>query len=134
MEEVMNFLRFEHINQACRNLDVTCQFYQTLFPDWFVRAEGNSGGTRWIHFGDRQFYLSLYEISDPAGFASSNTGHLDHVGFVIEDGAKILATLDANGIEYHIEASPETKYRIYVSDPEGTWIELVEYQDLYNFK
>ncbi|MDJ0694854.1 MAG: hypothetical protein QNJ49_04300 [Mastigocoleus sp. MO_167.B18] len=40
----MNFHRFEHINQSCKNLDVTRQFYQTLFPECYVRAEGEEDG------------------------------------------------------------------------------------------
>ena len=57
----MNFDRIEHINKACQNLKTTLQFYQTLFPDWFIRAQEESDDLSWIHFGNRQFYISLYE-------------------------------------------------------------------------
>lgn len=125
----MNFHRFEHVNQICRDLEATRKFYQTLFPDWYVRAEGTVDGWKWMHFGNAQFYLALNQ--PPASEANPSTGHIDHVGFVIDDGDKMKAVLDANGIEYSTYNSPETRSRIYVSDPDGTEIELVDYQESY---
>lgn len=127
----MNFYRIEHINKVCQHLDTTLQFYQTLFPDWFIRAHGESDNLRWIHFGNDQFYISLYEQRDASGAIPLNTGNIDHVGFVIESGEKMMAVLEANGIAYVVEDAPETKYRIYVKDPDNTWLELVEYNEGY---
>jgi catechol 2,3-dioxygenase-like lactoylglutathione lyase family enzyme len=126
----MNFHRFEHVNQSCKDLDATRQFYQTLFPDWYVRIEGEQGEWRWMHFGNNQFYLALNQPPDTSNLTTS-TGHLDHIGFVIEDGAAMQAILDAHGIDYEIYQSPETKMRIYVNDPDGTQVELVQYEDNY---
>ncbi|MDX2230936.1 MAG: bleomycin resistance protein [Leptolyngbyaceae cyanobacterium bins.349] len=123
---MMNFHRFEHINQCCRNLDATRQFYQTLFPEWFVRAEGNDQGWRWMHFGNEQFYLALNQPPN-TDTVSSSTGHLDHIGFVITDGEAMTTLLDTHHIPYEIYHSPETKCRIYVIDPDGTQVELVQY-------
>ena len=129
----MNFCRFEHVNQSCKNLDATRQFYQTLFPDWFVRAEGEDGGWRWMHFGNHQFYLALNQPPDTANLSSS-TGHVDHIGFVIQDGEAMKTILTTGNIPYEIYNSPETKVRIYINDPDGTQIELVQYQDNYALK
>lgn len=129
----MQFHRFEHVNQLCRDLDTTRQFYQTLFPEWTVRAEGEEDGWRWQHFGDRQFYLALNQPPH-SGKVSTSTGHVDHLGFVIEDGEAMKRLLEANGIEYTVFKSPETKDRIYVTDPDGTEIELVAYEDNYALK
>jgi catechol 2,3-dioxygenase-like lactoylglutathione lyase family enzyme len=128
----MNFKRFEHVNQICRDLEATRTFYQTLFPDWYVRAEGDVDGWRWMHFGNEQFYLSLNQ--PPESEAPLSTGHIDHLGFVINDGDAMKALLDANHIKYYTYTSPETKNRIYVSDPDGTELELVEYQQAYALK
>jgi catechol 2,3-dioxygenase-like lactoylglutathione lyase family enzyme len=126
----MKFRRFEHINQTCQDLQKTRDFYETLFPDWQVRAQGEEDGWIWQHFGDHQFYLALNQ--PPAGTeVSPTTGHLEHIGFVIDDGAAMQLLLDAHNIEYVVFNSPETKYRIYVNDPDGTEVELVEYQNDY---
>jgi catechol 2,3-dioxygenase-like lactoylglutathione lyase family enzyme len=129
----MQFHRFEHVNQICQDLDETRKFYHTLFPNWEVRAKGQEDGWHWMHFGDRQFYLALNQPADPSEFTKS-TGHLDHIGFVIDDSEAMTALLDEKGIKYYTFKSPETKCRIYVSDPDGTELELVEYEDNYALK
>jgi catechol 2,3-dioxygenase-like lactoylglutathione lyase family enzyme len=127
----MNFLRIEHVNKSCQNLEATLRFYQTLFPDWSIRAQAQSSGFSWLHFGNNQFYMSLYERSNPSEPISLDTGNIDHIGFVIEDGKKMIELLEANGLEYVLDDAPETKYRIYVKDPDSTHLELVEYQESY---
>jgi catechol 2,3-dioxygenase-like lactoylglutathione lyase family enzyme len=130
-----NFCRFEHANFSCKDIDASARFYQTLFPDWYVRAEGENHGLRWMHLGDRQFYLAL---NDAPGLKRTHelyeTIGINHLGFVIQDSEKMQALLDANGIEYYTMNAPETKLRIYVADPDGNEIELVEYQDAYELK
>jgi catechol 2,3-dioxygenase-like lactoylglutathione lyase family enzyme len=125
----MNFNRIEHINKACQNLDTTLQFYQILFPDWVIRAREELEDMRWLHFGNRQFYISLYQHG--AESTPLNTGNIDHIGLVIDNGEEMMALLATNGIEYVVEDSPETKYRIYIKDPDSTWLELVEYHADY---
>ncbi|WP_416672198.1 VOC family protein [Egbenema bharatensis] len=131
----MKLLRFEHINLSCQNLEAAKRFYQTLFSDWFVRAEGEWQGERWMHFGNQQFYLALNEAPDAERINQPYEGiGINHVGFVIDDGEKMKAVLDGNGIEYYTMNAPETKFRIYVNDPDGNEIELVEYQESYELR
>ena len=59
---------------------------------------------------------------------------ISHIGFVIEDGDQMKALLEEKGIGYYTYTSPETKHRIYVSDPDGNEIELLEYQEAYELK
>lgn len=131
----MNFTRFEHINLSCKDIDVTTKFYQTLFPDWYVRAEGVYDGIRWIHLGNHQFYLTLNDFSgqNRVHQGYENIG-VNHVGFVIKDGEMMLKLLDNEGIKYYTMTAAETKHRIYVNDPDGNEIELVEYQPDYALK
>jgi catechol 2,3-dioxygenase-like lactoylglutathione lyase family enzyme len=128
----MNFQRFEHINLSCHDLDASKKFYQTLFPDWFVRAEGEWQGDRWIHLGNQQFYLALnHQPTVKRERQPYQEVGINHVGFVIENGEKMKMSLEANNIEYYTMSAPETKFRIYVNDPDGNEIELVEYQETY---
>lgn len=131
----MNFTRFEHINLACKDIDVTKKFYQTLFPDWYVRAEGVFNGDRWIHFGNDQFYLTLNDYSEQERVHQSyeNIG-INHIGFVIKDGEAMTKLLETEGIEYYTMTASETKHRIYVNDPDGNEIELVQYNPEYALK
>ncbi len=128
----MNFIRFEHLNLSCHNIQDSQKFYQTLFPDWYVRAEGVFEGRKWLHLGNNQFYLALNEEPDQKRLHTSydNIG-INHVGWVIQDGEAMRKLLDNQSIEYYEMSSPETKHRIYVNDPDGNEIELVEYEDNY---
>ena len=128
----MNFTRFEHINIACKDLDATKNFYQTVFPDWYVRVEGTSNGVRWMHFGNNQFYLAIQDTPELERVHSlyENIG-INHVGFVINDGEEMKTLLEKHGIEYYTMTSPETKHRIYITDPDGNEVELVEYNPEY---
>ncbi|HAG82473.1 MAG TPA: bleomycin resistance protein [Cyanobacteria bacterium UBA12227] len=127
--------RFEHINLSCQDIDASKSFYQTLFPDWYVRAENQEGSDRWMHIGNDQFYLALnhnpnhkrvHEIYENLG--------VNHVGFVIDNGEAMKTHLSKNGIEYYTMTAPETKHRIYVTDPDGNEIELVEYNPDYSLR
>ena len=128
----MNMIRFEHINLSCKDIDATKNFYQTLFPDWYVRAEGVFNGDRWMHFGNNQFYLALNDDSEQERVHKPYESiGINHVGFVINDGEAMKQLLDANGIDYYTMTASETKHRIYVNDPDGNEIELVEYNPDY---
>jgi catechol 2,3-dioxygenase-like lactoylglutathione lyase family enzyme len=128
----MNFNRFEHINISCKDIEASKKFYQKLFPDWYLRAEGIYEGRNWMHFGNEQFYIALNNEpgEERVHRAYENIG-INHVGFVIKDGDAMQKLLDKEGIGYYVMNAPETKHRIYVNDPDGNEIELVEYQMEY---
>jgi catechol 2,3-dioxygenase-like lactoylglutathione lyase family enzyme len=128
----MDMIRFEHINFSCKDIDASKEFYQTLFPDWYVRVDGIYEGRRWMHLGNNQFYLALNHTPNAKKTHTNyeNIG-INHVGIVIKDGEAMKKFLEAEGIEYYIFLSPETKHRIYVNDPDGNEIEFVEYQPDY---
>lgn len=131
----MNFHRFEHLNLSCQDIENSQQFYQTLFPDWFVRAEGEWQGDRWMHLGNQQFYLALNHRPEQTRDHHAYEGiGINHIGIVIDNGEKMQTHLAANGIEYYTMSAPETKHRIYVNDPDGNEIELVEYQESYELR
>ena len=126
----MNFVCFEHINLSCRDIGVTQQFYQALFPDWKIRTQGPG----WVHLGNDQFYVSLFE--EPSQTLRTHIPYdsigFNHVGLVIQDGDAMRATLEKQGIAYReLKDAPETKFRVYLDDPDGNEIELIEYQPVY---
>ena len=101
-----------------------------------MRVEGkDSDGNRWMHFGNNQFYLALNDAPNEERVHSiyENIG-INHVGFIIDDGEMMKSQLEKNRIDYYTMTAPETKHRIYVTDPDGNEIELVEYQQDYALK
>lgn len=132
----MQVHRFEHLNLSCKNMDASRKFYQTLFPDWRVRDRGiTPEGRKWCHFGNDRVYIAFNDgmKGERKQYPYEGVG-LNHVGLVIDDGEDLKKTLQANGIEYYTLESPETKNRIYVSDPDGNEIEFVEYTPEYPLK
>lgn len=131
----MELIRFEHINLSCQDIDASQKFYHTLFPDWYVRVEGVNNGSRWMHFGNDNFYLALNDYPELKRVHSiyENIG-INHVGLVINDGEAMKQKLEVAGIAYYTMTAPETKHRIYVNDPDGNEIELVEYNPEYSLK
>jgi catechol 2,3-dioxygenase-like lactoylglutathione lyase family enzyme len=131
----MQLIRFEHINVSCQDIEAAKNFYQTIFPDWYVRAEGTFNGRPWLHLGNDQFYVALNGTpqQERVHHIYENIG-INHIGFVIQDGEAMKNLLEKSGIEYYTLDAPETQHRIYVTDPDGNEIELVEYQLDYALK
>jgi catechol 2,3-dioxygenase-like lactoylglutathione lyase family enzyme len=124
-------ITMEHVLFASRNLEKALDFYRALFPSWNIRWEGNSYGTRWIHFGgpeDGTPYLSIYEAPKaerakaPGGGAIS----IEHFGFRVQDLAGIMAGARERGLEPSDSAEDEDYRRVYYTDPDGHDLELVE--------
>jgi hypothetical protein len=44
-QAIATLVRFEHINVSTRNIKAMQEFYQILFPNWYIRAEGEG----WMH-------------------------------------------------------------------------------------
>lgn len=132
LKEKTSLIRFEHVNLSCHDLEATKNFYQSIFPDWYVRIEGVSDGTRWLHLGDDRFYLGLTENPQQKRVHRiyEDIG-VNHIGLVITDGEAIKSRLQKSGIEYYTMTAAETKHRIYVTDPDGNEVELVEYEPNY---
>jgi catechol 2,3-dioxygenase-like lactoylglutathione lyase family enzyme len=127
--------RLEHVNLACHDIKTSQAFYQVLFPDWYVRAQDLLDQRPWVHLGDDQFYVCLNHTPNLKRVHAiyENIG-VNHVGFVINNGEAIKVRLEENKIEYYTLTAPETKHRIYVSDPDGNEIELVEYNSGYRLR
>ncbi|MFM7601209.1 MAG: VOC family protein [Pseudanabaena sp.] len=127
--------RLEHVNLSCQDLEASQVFYQALFPDWYIRAEDRHDQRPWIHLGNDQFYMCLNHTPNlkRAHEIYENIG-VNHVGFVISDGEEIKARLEEHKIDYYTLDATETKHRIYVSDPDGNEIELVEYNPDYRLR
>jgi len=127
--------RLEHINLSCHDIEANRAFYQILFPDWYVRSEDRNDPRPWIHLGDDQFYISLNHTPDLSKVHAiyENIG-VNHVGFVINNGDVMKVRLEENNINYYTLTAPEAKHRIYVSDPDGNEIELVEYNPDYRLR
>jgi catechol 2,3-dioxygenase-like lactoylglutathione lyase family enzyme len=51
---------------------------------------------------------------------------LDHLAFKVEDAKKAFEVLVKNGVEVAVNPSESIGTEIYVKDPDGIWIELLD--------
>lgn len=120
----------EHINITVQNLEDTLKFFQTAFPSFRIRGEGQGASGKWVHFGTDDTYIA---ISTAGRSAIANNGNyattgLNHVGFVVEDVKALGRRLQEAGFKrsYPVQ-NQRFRIRDYFLDHEGNEYEFVEY-------
>jgi len=116
-------MRLEHVNLTVTDLERSADFYRRLLG-LEVRWQGDGS----LHIGTEQEYLAFFEASAD-GRAPHDYGLVgfNHVGFVVDDLEAARERAEALGTTVHLEADYEPGRRIYVTDPDGIEVELVEY-------
>jgi catechol 2,3-dioxygenase-like lactoylglutathione lyase family enzyme len=125
--------RLEHANVTVLDIEEAIRFLTTAFPHFRVRGSGESDqGTwqkKWVHVGTDDIYVAL-EQTTIAGRtqrdASRETGY-NHVGFVVEDVARIEREMAAEGYKTAMADPHPFRKRLYVQDNSGLTWEFVEY-------
>jgi catechol 2,3-dioxygenase-like lactoylglutathione lyase family enzyme len=121
----------EHVNLTVTDLDASVAFYCKLL-DFKVRWEGQAlatkGTVRASHVGNDRVYLSLFEAEE-TGRTSADYGRagMNHFGFVVDDLDDARRRLADLGGTPHFAPEYDPGRRIYVFDPDGIEIELVQY-------
>lgn len=118
----------EHVNLTVSHLDRSIAFYCDLL-DVHLRWKGPIDGERLgAHVGDDRSYLALFQAAtaSPVECDYSRPG-VNHFGFVVADLDEARRRLDRLGATVHLEGNYEPGRRIYLLDPDGHEVELVEY-------
>ena len=124
--------QLEHANMHVKDVNRMLAFLRGAFPDWDIRHDsGEDDPERWLHFGDDDFYLSVYQATADAREHKvpydGNTG-INHLGFVVEDAEAVRERLLAEGFkETTIENEHPARRRVYFNDAEGNDWEFVQY-------
>jgi catechol 2,3-dioxygenase-like lactoylglutathione lyase family enzyme len=123
----------EHVNFTVSNLQRSLDFYREAFG-FEVRWQGEIFNTTRMtpaaHVGPpgKPFYFSLFEgeSSERAPYTYGPPG-INHFGLAVDDLAAAEARAQAAGAEVKQAAQYDPGRRVYVMDPDGIEIELVEY-------
>lgn len=121
--------RLEHVHLSARDVDRTTAFYRRAFG-FEVRHDGTGPMGRTVHVGSDRFYLALSEGGDPA----AGTGNFSHFGFVTPDLGAFRARMEREGIPLVESASRPEGEAVYLLDPDGVEIEVVEYRPDYRYR
>ena len=124
-------VRLEHANVCVRDIEGMIRFLQTAFPEFHVRGEGISNGTRWVHMGTHDTYIALCQAStEPATPWMPYRGlpGVNHLAYEVDDVEALHGRLKAAGYRDSTppNAHPHRK-RLYYYDPEGNDWEFVQY-------
>ena len=124
--------RLEHANLVVRDIDGMIRFIQAALPDFRIRHdETEEDGSRWVHIGTDDFYLTLNRAStEPAERWVPYSGKpgVNHLGFEVEDAEAVRQRLKAAG--YSDSTYPNDhpyRMRVYFNDLEGNDWEFVQY-------
>ena len=121
-------MRLEHVNLTVSDVERSVDFYSKLLG-LQVRWEGrDETGAPMAHVGTDSHYLALFQASQEGRAAHDySTVGVNHVGFVVDDLDAARERAEGLGTTVHLEADYDPGRRIYVTDPDGIEIELVEY-------
>ena len=120
----------EHIQYECSDLDRMAQFYAQVF-DWPIRGRGREVGPEksydWIHVGSDESYVSFRTPYNGKSYEKGERHYTDHFGVVVSDLDAVITRLDQIGTEHIPKGSHPHRKRIYIRDPDGNEIEIIQY-------
>jgi catechol 2,3-dioxygenase-like lactoylglutathione lyase family enzyme len=130
-------IRIEHINMVVSSIKTSLHFYQSAFPHWFIRDEGDDtwfGKDRhWLHLGDDYQYLAMSEFlsddqQDGNRDLTSNQVGLAHFAFSLDNIKAVMSRLADAGYHPAKDGSVNPfRENIYYIDPSGFEVEFVQY-------
>ena len=99
--------------------------------DWSMQWEGDTQDNGYsIHIGDTDSYIAIYKLGlkiAPYQRSYAMSGHVNHVGIVVDDLDEIEQRVRSVGFEPHMHADYEPGRRFYFYDDTGLEIEVVSY-------
>ena len=119
----------EHVNLTVSSLERSIAFYQDLFG-WTTRWQGETtNGRPAAHVGDDRCYIALFEAADDGRHTIDyDRVGFNHFGIVVDDLEAMKRRLVERGIEHGDEQDYEPGRRVYLIDPDGFEVELVQYE------
>ncbi len=120
----------EHVNFTVPDAKASARLMCDLFG-WKIRWEGPAKGDgHTVHVGSDDSYLALYTPpveTDSTPRRDNQTGHMNHVGVVVDDLDAVEAKVKAAGLRPHNHADYEPGRRFYFDDENGIEFEVVSY-------
>ncbi|HEX9682748.1 MAG TPA: VOC family protein [Acidimicrobiales bacterium] len=124
-------MRLEHINLTVTNVERSAAFYCDLL-DLHVRWKGTDNeGNPAIHVGTDSQYLALFTATAPGHVHGDYTHRgINHFGWVVDDLDAARQRVAELGATIHFAPEYQPGRRLYLRDPDGHEIEVVEYRDV----
>ena len=122
--------RFVYTGIRVRDLDRSLRFYTKLLGMIEHRrgTAGNGGTYVGLRSPRSRVELELNYYPEGTRFETPYRPgeELDHLGFIVDDVASAYKALLAHGAKVGIAPKDSEGAEVYVKDPDGIWIELLE--------
>tara|TARA_B100000073_G_scaffold345068_1_gene353258 strand:- start:9425 stop:9958 length:534 start_codon:yes stop_codon:yes gene_type:complete len=120
----------EHIQYECSDVIGIGQFYAYIF-DWKIRGKGieNAIGRsyEWIHVGTENSYVAFRSPYNNQEYDKESRHYTDHFGIVVSNIDDVIDRIIALGMEYAVKENHRYRKRIYIKDPDGNEVEVIQY-------
>lgn len=122
--------RFHYTGIRVRQLERSLEFYAGVLGMEVIDKGTMPHGGEYIHLrspdSHQRLELNWYP-EDSRFFTQYRKGEeLDHLAFVVDDVEKAFEELVEKGAKVAVAPSESKDTEIYVEDPDGIWIELLE--------
>ena len=124
-------LSIDHINRYVSNVDKYVEFYQTLLDYRLIGLGVKQNGYK---FAILQGHGHELFISEKDNFKALNE-NLRHIGYSVDNADMLLAELKLRGyvaVEQQVIIKQYSR-QIYIKDPDGMEIDLIEWTDKQGF-
>ena len=127
-------MKFSHVALSVMDIETSVTFYQGVFG-LSVRAEATSRKleTRFVQLQDEHgVFVELFQHERPHKYAENSMdfrrGGIKHISFEVQNLEEAMRLVIARGgsILREIRPGKTVKRNVFVSDPDGIAIELVE--------
>lgn len=122
--------RFRYTGIRVRDLERSLAFYTNVFGMKIIGRGTMPHGGQYVHLrtpGSQQ-RLELNWYPPGSRFYSPYRGgeELDHLAFVVDDVRAAFRELVRRGVAVAVDPAHSKGTEVYVKDPDGIWIELLE--------
>ncbi len=121
--------RFRYTGVRVRDLDRSLAFYTKLFGMKVIGQGTMPHGGRYVHLrtpgSQQRLELNWYPRSSRFYTAYRSGEEMDHLAFVVDDVRKAYRELVRKGAGVAVRPEDSEGTEVYVTDPDGIWIELL---------
>jgi catechol 2,3-dioxygenase-like lactoylglutathione lyase family enzyme len=122
--------RFTYTGVRVRDLNRSVKFYTEILGLKVIGGGRMAHGGKYVHLrtpGSRQRLELNWYPKGSRFFAPYRTGEeLDHLAFTVDDVREAFEELVRKGATAAIDPAHSKGTEVYVKDPDGIWIELLE--------
>lgn len=118
----MKLLKLDHILITVAHFENTVSFYRDILG---LRETWSSTEEKWVHLSLGNSYVSIFYSKNSN--TDSDRNSFKHMSFQIESFENTRTELLFKGVEFFPYETPVSK-ALYIKDPEGNEIELVQYK------